>query len=54
MSSYSSLLLENYLREASFWHRVYHHFGGRVITIEIDGGWVRTHRVTRHISRAGK
>ncbi|MBA0751786.1 hypothetical protein Gogos_000687, partial [Gossypium gossypioides] len=24
---------------------VYHHFGGRAITIEIIGGWVYTHRV---------
>ncbi|MBA0693920.1 hypothetical protein Goari_004260, partial [Gossypium aridum] len=23
----------------------YHHFGGRAITIEIAGGWVRTHWV---------
>ncbi|MBA0742208.1 hypothetical protein Gogos_015288 [Gossypium gossypioides] len=24
---------------------VYHHFGGRTVTIRIAGGWVRTHRV---------
>ncbi|MBA0802108.1 hypothetical protein Gohar_012437, partial [Gossypium harknessii] len=25
--------------------RVYYHFGRRVVTIRIVGGWVRTHRV---------
>ncbi|MBA0853060.1 hypothetical protein Goshw_012961 [Gossypium schwendimanii] len=25
--------------------RVYHHFKGRVVTIGIASGWVRTHRV---------
>ncbi|MFQ6641410.1 hypothetical protein Gotur_015772 [Gossypium turneri] len=55
-----SPLIENYLREAGFWHvanigrdahipssmqRVYHHFGGRAVTIGIADGWVRTHRV---------
>ncbi|MBA0860265.1 hypothetical protein Goshw_015886 [Gossypium schwendimanii] len=24
---------------------VYHHFGGRAVTIRIAGGWVRTHRM---------
>ncbi|MFQ6622703.1 hypothetical protein Gotur_002755, partial [Gossypium turneri] len=43
MSSPPSSLIENYLREASFWHKVYHHFRGRAVTIGIGGGWVRTH-----------
>ncbi|MBA0630572.1 hypothetical protein Godav_002655 [Gossypium davidsonii] len=24
---------------------VYHHFGGRAVTIGVTGGWVYTHRV---------
>ncbi|MBA0875836.1 hypothetical protein Goshw_027429 [Gossypium schwendimanii] len=24
--------------------RIYHHFGGRAVTIGIVGGWVHTHR----------
>ncbi|MFQ6621679.1 hypothetical protein Gotur_002843 [Gossypium turneri] len=40
-----SPLIENYLREASFWHRVYHHFGRSAVTIGIVGRWVRTHRL---------
>ncbi|MBA0875782.1 hypothetical protein Goshw_006946 [Gossypium schwendimanii] len=27
--------------------RVYHHVGGRAVTIGIADGWVRTHRVLR-------
>ncbi|MFQ6635248.1 hypothetical protein Gotur_011909 [Gossypium turneri] len=33
-----SLLIENYLREVGFWHRVCHHFGGCAVTIGITGG----------------
>ncbi|MFQ6622011.1 hypothetical protein Gotur_003120, partial [Gossypium turneri] len=40
-----SPLIENYLRETGFWHRVYHHFGGRTVTIGITGGWARIHRL---------
>ncbi|MFQ6658240.1 hypothetical protein Gotur_027593 [Gossypium turneri] len=40
---------------SSSMRRVYHHFGGRAVTIGIAGGWVRTHRVlTRHIPGAGE
>ncbi|MFQ6667430.1 hypothetical protein Gotur_033462 [Gossypium turneri] len=46
MSGPPSPLIENYLGEAGFWHRVYHYFGGRAVTIGIDGGWVYTHRDT--------
>ncbi|MFQ6655717.1 hypothetical protein Gotur_026145 [Gossypium turneri] len=53
MSGPPSPLIENYLREAGFWHRVYHHFGGRAVTIEITGGWVRIHRL-RDILGAGE
>ncbi|MFQ6649531.1 hypothetical protein Gotur_022676 [Gossypium turneri] len=48
-----SPLIENYLREGSFWHRVYHHFGGRAVTIGIAGGWVRTHRLRDTFSEPG-
>ncbi|MBA0609235.1 hypothetical protein Godav_021319 [Gossypium davidsonii] len=38
--------------------RVYHHFGGRAVTIEIVGGWIRRSDcdklVTRHIPGAMK
>ncbi|MFQ6670262.1 hypothetical protein Gotur_035259 [Gossypium turneri] len=43
MSGPPSPLIKNYLREASFWHRVYHHFGGHAVTIGIAGRWVYTH-----------
>ncbi|MFQ6652097.1 hypothetical protein Gotur_024117 [Gossypium turneri] len=35
--------------------KVYHHFRGHAVTIEIAGGWFRTHwvRSIRHISGAG-
>ncbi|MFQ6636970.1 hypothetical protein Gotur_013766, partial [Gossypium turneri] len=29
----------------SFMRGMYHHFGGRAVTIRVAGGWVRTHRV---------
>ncbi|MFQ6621596.1 hypothetical protein Gotur_001651 [Gossypium turneri] len=45
MSGPLSSLIENYLREAGFWHRVYYHFGGHAVTIRIVGGWIRTHRL---------
>ncbi|MFQ6663185.1 hypothetical protein Gotur_030796 [Gossypium turneri] len=45
MSGPPSPLIENYLREAGFWHRVYYHFGGRVVTIRIAGGWACTSRL---------
>ncbi|MFQ6629489.1 hypothetical protein Gotur_008224 [Gossypium turneri] len=45
MSGPPSPLIENYMREAGFWHKVYHHFEGRTVTIGITGGWVRTHRL---------
>ncbi|MFQ6623942.1 hypothetical protein Gotur_003361, partial [Gossypium turneri] len=45
MSGPLSPLIENYLGEASFWHRVYHHFGRRAVTIGIASGWVHTHRL---------
>ncbi|MBA0777552.1 hypothetical protein Gotri_005561 [Gossypium trilobum] len=25
--------------------KVYHHFGGRAVTVEVTGGWIRTNRV---------
>ncbi|KAG8491259.1 hypothetical protein CXB51_014433 [Gossypium anomalum] len=61
MSGPPLLLIENYLREAGFWHAatigrdahipsstqiVYYHFGRRPVTIRIADGWVRTHRLT--------
>ncbi|MFQ6623179.1 hypothetical protein Gotur_002811 [Gossypium turneri] len=42
MSGPPSPLIENYLRETGFWHRVYHHFGERAVIIGITSGWVRT------------
>ncbi|MFQ6625539.1 hypothetical protein Gotur_005034 [Gossypium turneri] len=45
MSGPPSPLIENYLREAGFWHRVYYHFEWRAVTIKIVVGWVCTHRL---------
>ncbi|MFQ6671405.1 hypothetical protein Gotur_035953, partial [Gossypium turneri] len=49
---WSSITIDRKL-QTGFWHRLYHHFRGHAVIIEIAGGWVRTHRLRDTFSVPG-